>query len=212
MGYGGAFSGWINFEEPKPYNSWGNGSAMRVSSVGWLFNSLEEVEEKARWTAEVTHNHPEGIKGAQATASAIFLARTGNSKEAIKKYITERYEYDLDRTVQDIKDSGYSFEDCCQRSVPEAIICFLDSTNFEDAIRNAISIGGDADTQACIAGSIAEAFYKDIPDFMIEVCRERLEPDFLEIIDKCDKYLKTGELPEQAVQKKKHLILRFLSK
>lgn len=186
-GYGSAFGSWLYFKDPKPYNSWGNGSAMRVSSVAWLYNTLEEVEEKAKWTAEITHNHPEGIKGAQATASAIFLARSGKSKKEIKAYIEEKYGYDLNRTIKEIKKSGYLFEVSCQKSVPEAIIAFLESDSFEDAIRNAVWLNGDADTQACIAGAIAEAFY-GIPDnFMVE-CRSRLPQEFIDVHNICERY------------------------
>jgi ADP-ribosylglycohydrolase len=157
-GYGGHFAGWLWESNPKPYNSYGNGSAMRVSSVAWFFNSLAEVEHYAEISAAVTHNHPEGIKGAQSTAAAIFMARTGSSKDEIRAYIEQTYSYDLSRTVEDIRPD-YSFDVTCQGSVPEAIIAFLDSTSFEDTIINAISLGGDSDTQAAIAGSIAEAFY-----------------------------------------------------
>lgn len=197
-GYGSAFGGWIHMSNPKPYNSWGNGSAMRVSSVAWLFDTLEEVEERAKWTAEVTHNHEEGIKGAQATASAIFLARCGKTKKEIKDYISNKYGYDLNRTCKQIKDAGYMFEVSCQKSVPEAIIAFLDGDSFEDVIRNAVFLNGDADTQACIAGSIAEAFY-GIPEEFITECRSRLPEDFLNIIEKCEKYISdpaSVELPK----------------
>lgn len=169
-GYGGRFINWLKSENPQPYNSYGNGSAMRVSPVAWCFDTLEEVEEFARISAEITHNHPEGIKGAQATASAIFLARTESSKGLIRAYITERYGYDLTRTLDEIRPS-YDFDVSCQGSVPEAIIAFLESTDFEDAIRNAVSLGGDSDTQGAIAGSIAEGFYgidDELEDIAIE--------------------------------------------
>ena len=206
-GYGSAFGGWIHMSNPKPYNSWGNGSAMRVSSVAWLFDTLEEVEERAKWTAEVTHNHEEGIKGAQATASAIFLARCGKTKKEIKDYISNKYGYDLNRTCKQIKDAGYMFEVSCQKSVPEAIIAFLDGDSFEDVIRNAVFLNGDADTQACIAGSIAEAFY-GIPEEFITECRSRLPEDFLNIIEKCEKYISdpaSVELPKQPSKWEKFL-------
>lgn len=161
-GYGRSFFNWLHDDKPHPYNSWGNGSAMRVSPCAWVAKSLAEAEKLAKLSAEVTHNHPEGIKGAQATAAAIYLAKTGCSKEDIKQYITSTYGYDLNRTTQEIKDSGYKFEVSCQKSVPEAIICFLESTDVENAIRLAISLKGDADTQAAIAGSIAEAFYGEV--------------------------------------------------
>jgi len=157
-GYGGNFKKWLWSDSNEPYNSWGNGSAMRVSPVGFAFNDLETVLTEAKKSAEVTHNHPEGIKGAQATAAAIFLARTGKSKEEIKSYIEEKFGYNLQRTIDEIRPN-YRFDVSCQGSVPESIIAFLDSTDFEDAIRNAISIGGDSDTIACICGGIAQAFY-----------------------------------------------------
>ena len=148
---------WIYEELPRPYNSWGNGSAMRVSPVGWAFNTLDETLEEAENSAKVTHNHPEGIKGAQATAAAIYLARNKKTKSEIKKYIVDTFDYDLDRKIDDIR-INYEFEVSCQGSVPEAIIAFLESSDFENAIRIAISIGGDSDTIACITGGIAEAF------------------------------------------------------
>ena len=162
-GYGGLFLDWMVYKETKPYNSCGNGSAMRVSAVGWYAKTLEEAEGLAKLTAEVTHNHPEGIKGAQAVAGAIYLARMGSSKEDIKQYIEEKY-YTLNFTLDEIRPT-YDYEITCQKSVPQAIQAFLEATSFEDAIRNAISIGGDSDTVAAITGSIAEAYYdidKDI--------------------------------------------------
>ncbi len=157
-GYGGNFRHWLSSDDDGPYNSWGNGSAMRVSPVGWRFDTLEETEKAAEISAAVTHNHPEGVKGAQATAAAIFLARKRNSKEKIKLYIESEYSYDLSRTLADIRPV-YEFNESCQRTVPEAIIAFLESDGFEDAVRNAISLGGDSDTLAAITGSIAEAAY-----------------------------------------------------
>ena len=157
-GYGGRFRDWLCDPDPQPYNSWGNGSAMRVASAGWLYDSLEETLEKAKWTAEVTHNHPEGIRGAQAVAAAIFLARKGRSKEEIKAYITDHFYYDLNQTCDQIRPK-YKFDVSCQGSVPQAIIAFLEGNDYVDAVRNAISLGGDSDTIACITGSIAEAFW-----------------------------------------------------
>lgn len=157
-GYGGRFGKWIRSDDDKAYGSYGNGSAMRVSSVGWLYDSLERTREVARATAEVTHNHPEGIKGAEATASAIYLARTGKSKEEIKKYIIDEFEYDLSRTLDEIRPA-YHHVESCQETVPEAITAFLEGKDFEDVIRNAVSLGGDCDTLTCIAGGIAEAYY-----------------------------------------------------
>lgn len=155
-GYGARFGSWLFSDVSEPYNSWGNGSAMRVSPCGWMCKTIEESELLAEISAAVTHNHPEGIKGAQATAATIFLARAGSSKESIKAYIEGEYGYDLSRTLDEIRPV-YRFNESCQETVPEAIIAFLESTDFEDAIRNAISLGGDSDTLAAITGSIAEA-------------------------------------------------------
>jgi ADP-ribosylglycohydrolase len=157
-----------------PYNSFGNGSAMRISPVGFAFDTLEDVLEKARIYTEITHNHPEGIKGAQATASAIFLARTGSTKQEIREYIHSTFDYDLSRTLDEIRPH-YRFDVTCQGSVPEAIIAFLESDSFENAIRGSISLGGDSDTQACITGGIAQAFYKGVPN--------PIETKVLEILD-----------------------------
>ena len=157
-GYGGMFRRWLRAEHPQPYGSFGNGSAMRVAAAGWLFDTLDKTLEMAKVTAEVTHNHPEGIKGTQATAAAIFLARTGHSKPEIRQYVEQTFGYDLSRTCDEIRP-GYRHVETCQQTVPEAIIAFLESTGFEDALRNAVSLGGDSDTLACITGGIAEAFY-----------------------------------------------------
>ena len=158
-GYGASFIRWFQDKSAGPYNSWGNGSAMRVSPIGWAFNDRETVLQEARCSAEVTHNHPEGIKGAQATALAIYLARTGSSKAGIRQDIEETFGYDLSsKSVDNIRPS-YAFDVSCQGSVPESILCFLEGESIEKAIRLAVSLGGDSDTQACIAGSIAEAFY-----------------------------------------------------
>lgn len=161
-GYGGRFGAWARSNQTAPYNSLGNGSAMRVSPVGWAFDNLDEVIKYARLSAEVTHNHPEGIKGAVAVASCIFLARLGKTRAEIKDYVKSTCHYDLDRNIAEIREN-YSFDETCPGSVPEAIIAFLESSDFESAIRNAIWLRGDADTQAAIAGSIAEAFYKGVP-------------------------------------------------
>lgn len=179
-GYGGRFSGWLREKDPLPYNSWGNGSAMRVSAVGWMFDSLEKTLEVAKETAIVTHNHPEGIKGAQATAAAIYLARTGKSKQDIKQYIETTFSYDLGRTCDEIRPF-YRFNESCQGTVPEAIIAFLDSSDFENAICLAVSLGGDSDTLACITGGIAEAFYGIPEDIRLEV-KKRIPEKFNEII------------------------------
>jgi ADP-ribosylglycohydrolase len=166
-GFGGGFQDWAGSREHKPYNSWGNGSAMRVSPVGFAFNDLQQVLDEAKRTAEITHNHPEGIKGAQATATAIFLARTGGTKAEIKRFVESSFGYDLSRTLDEIRPA-YSFDISCQGTVPQAITAFLESNDFEDAIRKAISLGGDSDTLACITGGIAEAFYKKVPDAIAE--------------------------------------------
>ena len=194
-GYGGGFSRWlfapetlIDFEEGtrsscrRPYNSWGNGSAMRVSAVGWMFDTLEETERVAELSASITHNHPEGIKGAQATAAAIFMGRTGSTKEEIREYIQTRFGYDLSKTWSDIHPT-YGWEDSCQGTVPPAIIAFLDSEDFEEAIRLAVSLGGDSDTLACITGGIAEAFYKTIPQEMIDQTMSRLTAPLRAILE-----------------------------
>ena len=163
-GYGGNFINWVDSDNMQGYNSWGNGSAMRVSSVGWLFNSMEEVMSEAKRSAEVTHNHPNGIKGAQAIACCIFWARTSLfsmeplAKDDIKRKIEKHFEYDLNRTIDEIRPT-YEFDVSCEGSVPEAIIAFLESKDIESCIRKAISIGGDSDTIAAMAGGIAEAFY-----------------------------------------------------
>jgi ADP-ribosylglycohydrolase len=165
--YGNRFRAFLAAKDPLPYNSYGNGSAMRVSPVGWAFDTEDRVLEEAKRSAEISHNHPEGIKGAQAVALAIFLGRNHASKEDIRREITGRFGYDLRRGLDDVRKSC-RFDETCQVSVPEAIIAFLESTDFEDAIRNAISLGGDADTQAAITGSIAEAFYGSVPEALWE--------------------------------------------
>lgn len=177
-GYGGNFGSWLCSEDIHPYNSWGNGSAMRVSPVAWVFDTLQKVEYYAEVSAAVTHNHPEGIKGAKATAAAIFLARKGKSKDDIKAYIESEYGYDLNRTLDEIRPS-YLFNESCQETVPEAIIAFLESIDFEDAIRNAVSLGGDSDTLAAITGSIAEAAY-NIPEEIVEKALTFLDNPLLE--------------------------------
>jgi len=173
--YGGRFAQWIHSDSMEPYNSWGNGSAMRVSAVGFAYDDLEMVMQEAKRSAEVTHNHPEGIKGAQATAVAIYMARKGQSKEQIKAAIAKSFRYDLDRTVDEIRPV-YQFNESCQETVPEAIIAFLESTDFEDAIRNAVSLGGDTDTLTCITGGIAEAFYGGVPKEIAEKAMTYLPP------------------------------------
>lgn len=183
-GYGGMFRRWLRAKDPQPYGSYGNGSAMRVSSVGWLYDDLEIVRRMARRSAEVTHNHPEGIKGAEATASAIFLARTGSTKAEIKAYIEENFHYDLSRTCDEIRPN-YHHVESCQETVPEAITAFLEGENFEDVIRTAVSLGGDCDTLTCIAGSMAEAFY-GVPEELKAECRKRLPESLLKVLQQFD--------------------------
>lgn len=180
-GYGGYFRRWLTARHPEPYNSFGNGSAMRVSAAGWLYDSLEKTRVVAKATANVTHNHPEGIKGAEATASAIFMARNGSSKEEIKKYIENEFHYDLNRTLDEIRPS-FHMDETCQKTVPEAIIAFLEARDFEDAIRNAVSLGGDTDTLGAITGSIAEAYF-GISETLISECRNRINKDMRDVVD-----------------------------
>lgn len=180
-GYGGMFRKWLVNPKMKAYNSYGNGSAMRVSSVAWLFDNIEDVRNAARLSALVTHNHTEGIKGAEAVASAIFLARTGHSQAEIKEYIEREFRYALNRTCDEIRPN-YRHTETCMETVPEAITAFLEGENFEDVIRNAVSLGGDCDTLTAIAGSIAEGFY-GVSDDLKEECRKRLPEPLLAILD-----------------------------
>lgn len=188
-GYGGRFHEWALSKSILPYNSWGNGSAMRVSPVGFAYDSLIRVLSEAEISAAVTHNHPEGIKGAKATVSAIFMSRTGSSKNEIKDYIEREFHYNLSRKLDDIRPL-YEFDVSCLGSVPEAIIAFLESKDFEDTIRNAISIGGDSDTIACIAGGIAQAFYKKIPESIEKKAYNILDKRLIKIIDSFRKKFK----------------------
>ena len=181
-GYGYRFKNWFQSDYTKPYNSWGNGSAMRVSPVGFAFKTMDDVLKAAKKSAEVTHNHPEGIKGAQATAAAIYMARSSASKEEIKQYIEETFNYNLSRSVDEIRPN-YRFDVSCQGSVPETIIAFLESSDFENAVRLAISLGGDSDTIACITGGISQAFYKTIDPELENFVRAKLPPEMIEIID-----------------------------
>ena len=199
-GYGGGFRRWLFCPEElhdfdgkwgelpypspsgrHPYGSWGNGSAMRVSACGWFFDSLEETERVAGISAAITHNHPEGIKGAKATAAAIWMARNGRPKQEIRQYVEDTYVYDLSGTWAEYNRT-YHWEDSCQGTVPPAIVCFLESNDFEDAIRKAVSIGGDSDTLACITGGIAEAFYGGVPAFMAELTTRNFPDIFKDII------------------------------
>jgi len=181
-GYGGMFHQWARSDRSEPYNSWGNGSAMRVSPVGFAFDTLDQVLLEAKKSAEVTHNHPEGIKGAQATAAAVFLGRTDHSKDQIKSYIESEFGYDLSQILDQIRPT-YKFNESCQGTVPQAITAFLESTDFEDAIRNAVSLGGDTDTLTCITGGIAEAFYGGVPKAISEEVYTRLDPHLRKITE-----------------------------
>lgn len=184
-GYGERFFYWLQSKNPEPYNSFGNGSAMRVSPVGFAADSLEKAMELAEQTALPSHNHPEGIKGAQATAVAIYLAKTGKSKVEIYEYISSMFNYDLTFTIDEIRPT-YQFNEICQDTVPQAIVCFLESTDYESAIRLAISLGGDADTLACITGGIASAFYKEIPEKVERLLQVVLPNEFWDIINAFD--------------------------
>lgn len=179
-GYGMRFSIWLAEPRPKPYGSYGNGSAMRVSSAAWLFDDLETVRRMARLSAEVTHNHPEGIKGAEATAAAIYLARTGKTKAEIKEYIEKEFGYDLSRTCDEIRPTYYHVESCME-TVPEAITAFLEGNSFEDVIRTAVSLGGDCDTLTAIAGSMAEGFY-GVPEELKNECYSRVSDEMRDVM------------------------------
>ncbi len=187
-GYGGMFRKWLWSASPQPYNSYGNGSGMRVSPVGFACNSIATVLREAERSAEVTHNHVEGIRGAQAIALSVFLARNKHSKEEIAKEVTKRFQYDLTKTLNDIRPT-YHFRETCQGSVPQAIRAFLESTDYEDAIRNAVSLGGDSDTIACMTGGIAQAYYKTMPNFIQEKVWSLLDPALRTVVQEfCSKY------------------------
>jgi len=181
-GYGANFKKWLVGILPGPYNSWGNGSAMRVSPIAYACNSIEAVLAEAKRSAAITHNHPEGIKGAQAMAVAVFLARIGYSRNAIKAHIEQTFRYNLSRRLHDIRPN-YTFDVSCQGSVPEAMIAFLESQDFEGAIRNAVSLGGDTDTIASMTGAIAEAFYKEIPEKIIVKVKSMLPGKMLGVVE-----------------------------
>jgi ADP-ribosylglycohydrolase len=181
-GFGGMFFRWVKGDSLEPYNSFGNGSAMRVSPVGFAFGTLEDALAEARRSAEVTHNHPEGIKGAQAVAAATFLAREEESKSKIKDFIEKNFGYNLNETLEEIRPHYY-FDETCQGSVPQAIIAFLESDTFEDAVRKAVSLGGDSDTLACMAGGIAQAYYRAIPDYIIKEVKNRLDRELLKVVE-----------------------------
>ncbi|MBR1440947.1 MAG: ADP-ribosylglycohydrolase family protein [Lachnospiraceae bacterium] len=185
-GYGGRFYTWLVSENPKPYGSYGNGSAMRVSAAGWLYDSMERTREAARATAMPTHDHPEGIKGAECTAAVIFLARTGSSKTEIREYVEREFGYDLSETIEEMR-ARHEHVESCQDSLPKALVSFLAGTDFEDVIRNAVSLGGDTDTIAAIAGAMAEGMY-GVPSELKEQARKRLEAGMVEVLDRFELY------------------------
>lgn len=184
-GFGGMFFRWVKSDSLKPYNSFGNGSAMRASPVGFAFDTMEEVLAEAGRSAEVTHNHPEGIKGAQAIAAAILLARKKEGKSKIRDFTETNFGYSLGPTLAEIRPHYY-FDETCQGSVPEAIIAFLESHSFEDAVRKAVSLGGDSDTLACMAGAIAQAYYRTVPDYIVNEVKGRLDSDLLKVVQEFD--------------------------
>lgn len=181
-GYSGTFISWVKGREHKPYNSYGNGAAMRVSTIGLMGESLEEVLFLSKISSEITHNHLEGIKGSQSVAVCIYLAKTGKSKNFIKEYIEKNFKYDLNRNYNDIK-TNYTFNITCQGSVPESIICFLESEDYETTIRNCINMRGDSDTMCCIAGGIAESYYNDISEKLIKMMLKNVSEDIIETIE-----------------------------
>lgn len=182
-GYGGNFRRWLRSESSEPYGSWGNGSAMRVSPVGFAFDTVDEVLEEAKKSAAATHDHPEGIKGAQAVALAVLLARRGEKKGAIAEELSGRFGYDLSRSSDEIRPD-YRFDVSCQGSVPEALVAFLDSDSLEDAVRTAVSLGGDSDTLAAIAGAVAQAYHGGVPEALGREVRDRLPVDLLTVLDR----------------------------
>lgn len=184
-GYGCMFQSWLREKDPQPYGSFGNGSAMRASAAGWLYNDLKTTCRMARLTARVTHDHPEGVKGAEAVAAVIYLARTGSGKEEIRAYVRAHFGYDLSRTCDEIRPD-YHHVETCQETVPEAITAFLEGEDFEDVIRNAVSLGGDCDTLTCIAGSMAEAFY-DIPNNLRQEVLTRLPEDLRAVLERFER-------------------------
>lgn len=181
-GYGGRFQEWLHSPDPGPYHSFGNGSAMRVSPVGWAFDSVEQVLREAEKSAAITHNHPEGIKGAQAVALAIFMARKQATQEQIRHEVAARFGYDLSRTLEEIRP-GYRFDETCQQTVPQAMLAFLESSGVEDAIRKAVSLGGDADTLAAITGSLAEAYYGGVPEAIAREVQKRVPPALWKVVE-----------------------------
>jgi ADP-ribosylglycohydrolase len=190
-GYGGTFARWALSDSREPYHSWGNGSAMRVSPVGFAYGMLDEVLLRAGWTAEVTHNHPEGIAGAKATAAAVYLARTGSSKDAIREYVERKFGYDLSTSLDELRP-GYRFDVSCRGSVPPALRAFLESTDYESAVRLAISLGGDCDTLACIAGGVAEAYYGGVPEDIRRQALERLDDRLRGVVEEFEARYRPG--------------------
>ena len=184
-GYGGRFIHWIHSDDPMPYGSFGNGSAMRVSAAGWLYDSVERTREVARATANVTHNHPEGIKGAECTAAVIFLARTGKTKDEIRDYVAKEFGYDLSESLDEMR-KRHEHVETCMDSLPKALRSFFDGESYEDVVRNAVSLGGDTDTLAAIAGAMGEAFF-DMPALLKAECRNRIEKDMLGVLESFDK-------------------------
>jgi len=200
-GYGGNFGYWLIRNDPKPYNSWGNGSAMRVSAVGWLYDTLEDVEKYAEITARVTHNHPEGIKGAQATAAAIFLGRQGKSKQEICDYVEKKYGYPLSKMTCDEIRPTYMMDESCQGSVPQAFCAFREGNSFEEVARLAVSLGGDSDTIAAIACSMAQAIYP-IPDECIDEALRRLDVRLTDVVSRFHDFLKAKESAKESAKAK----------
>jgi ADP-ribosylglycohydrolase len=189
--YGSRFFDWMFMEHPEPYHSFGNGSAMRVSPIGFFCKTLDRVMDEAKKSAQITHNHIEGIKGAQAVASVIFLAKNGKTKGEIKEFIETAFGYNLNQSLDSIRET-YAFDVTCQGSVPQSILSFLESVDYEDALRNAISLGGDSDTMACMAGGMAQAFYKKIPTEIVSEVKGRLNNEFLTIIEEFESYTQCG--------------------
>lgn len=183
VGYGTNFNTWIWSEPPKPYDSWGNGAAMRVSPVAWMFDTLSDTLNAACDSATITHNHPEGIKGAQATAAAIFWARTGENKAFIRENISGLFGYDLSKSCDEIRPV-YFFNESCQDTVPQAITAFLESDGFEDAVRLAVSLGGDSDTLAAITGSVAEAYYRALPRQIVSRVLDILPEEVTDVLSR----------------------------
>ena len=196
-GYGARFINWVHAKQPKPYGSYGNGSAMRVSAAGWLYDSLERTREVAKASANVSHNHPEGIKGAECTAAVIYLGRKGASKEEIEAYVKAEFDYDLHETLDEMR-ARHRHDESCMDSLPKALRSFLDGESYEDVVRNAVSLGGDTDTLAAIAGAMAEAFY-DMPALLREQCRARVKKDMLEVMERFDRLIRHGEARENDV-------------